>query len=96
MITADLPGPLAAALTLSAAALTLGAALPLYRLVRGPTLPDRAVALDTLSAMLAGLLILLSAMTGRVLFMSVALLVAAVLFVGTVAFAAYVQRRVSR
>ena len=72
----------------------LGAALLLAvaRLVRGPSLPDRALALDTLYINAIALIILYGIWHGTELFFEIALLIAVLGFVSTVAVAKYMLR----
>ena len=73
----------------------LGAALLLAvaRLVRGPSLPDRALALDTLYINAIALIILYGIWQGTELFFEIALLIAVLGFVSTVVLSKYVIRR---
>lgn len=59
--------------------------LTLYRLVRGPTLPDRIVALDTLYINAVALLMLVGIHLESSVFFEAALLIAMMGFAGTVA-----------
>ena len=70
-------------------ALTVGMALMLYRMVKGPHLADRAVAGDVLSLLVVGLVVLLAVDQRRSVSLDVALMVAIVGFAATVAFAQY-------
>ena len=72
----------------------LGAALLLAvaRLVRGPSLPDRALALGTLYINAIALIILYGIWQGTELFFEIALLIAVLGFVSTVAVAKYMLR----
>ena len=63
------------------------------RLIRGPSFPDRVVALDIMATMAIGVIALYSIESGEVIFLDVALILALVAFLGTVAFAYYVERR---
>jgi multicomponent Na+:H+ antiporter subunit F len=76
------------------ALVTLGVALLLavVRLVRGPTLPDRIVAMDLVGVLVVGLIVVLAASTGVRATLDAAVVIALIGFVGTVAYAAYVQR----
>lgn len=73
---------------------TLGVALILtvVRLVRGPTLPDRIVAMDLIGIIVVGLIVVLAASSGVRATLDAALVIALIGFVGTVAYATYVQR----
>lgn len=79
----------------SVALLILAAAMvcSVIRLVRGPTLPDRVVALDLLGVLAAGAIALYSIRTDESTLLPVAIVMALVMFVGTVAFALYLERR---
>jgi multicomponent Na+:H+ antiporter subunit F len=63
------------------------------RLLRGPTLPSRVVALDMMSVLGIGMIVVYAVVTGQPVFVDVAGVLALVSFLGTVAFAAYVERR---
>lgn len=67
--------------------------MAVYRLVRGPTLSDRVLALDTLYIYAAGMLILLGKMLATKVYFEAALLIALLGFVGTVVFGKFVLRR---
>jgi multicomponent K+:H+ antiporter subunit F len=72
----------------------LGAAtlLALYRLVRGPGLPDRILALDTLYVVTTALLVALGIWLDSGVYFEAAMIIALLGFVGTVAFARYLER----
>lgn len=73
---------------------TLGVALLLavVRLVKGPTLPDRIVAMDLIGVLVVGLIVVLAASTDVRATLDAAVVIALIGFVGTVAYATYVQR----
>lgn len=73
-------------------AFTLALLLNLYRLLRGPGLADRILALDTLYINSLALLIAVGLLFGTPLFFEAALVIAALGFVGTVALSKYVLR----
>ena len=66
--------------------------LSVIRLVRGPSLADRVVALDLLSAVAVGITATWSVAAGDAVYLDVALLVALVAFLATVAFARYAEQ----
>ena len=72
----------------------LGIALliALVRLVRGPTLPDRIVAMDLLGVLVVGLISVLAASSGVRAMLDAAIVIALIGFLGTVAYATYVER----
>lgn len=76
------------------AALSLGVVVSLIRLVIGPTLPDRALALDMIAILLVGLLVLHATRDSRPPSMGVAAVLALLNFLGTIAYAIYIRRKV--
>jgi multicomponent Na+:H+ antiporter subunit F len=79
---------------LAAATLCLIAALlaAAWRLLTGPTLADRVVALDLVSMLLVVFLVLFRMLSGVDAYIYVAIALALVSFLGTVAFAHYIDR----
>ena len=73
------------------ALLSLSTLLALWRVVRGPTLPDRVVALDLVGVLIAGIAVVSAARTGSRYFLDVAIVIALISFVGTAAYARYVE-----
>lgn len=67
--------------------------LCLWRLLRGPTVPDRVLALDTLYINTIAMLILFGMYLGSAIFFEAALIIAMLGFVGTVMLCKYVLRR---
>ncbi|MDY6779785.1 MAG: monovalent cation/H+ antiporter complex subunit F [Halobacteria archaeon] len=61
-----------------------------YRVLRGPTVPDRVVALDTISTNFVAIAALVALYTGSGFYVSVALVLAIIGFVSTVSVAKYV------
>jgi multicomponent K+:H+ antiporter subunit F len=76
------------ALTLVAAAV----AMCFWRLLKGPTVLDRILALDTLYVNAIALLVLLGIHISSTLFFEAALLIALMGFIGTVALCKYLMR----
>lgn len=83
----------AATATVMIAALSIGLLLGFYRLVRGPTLSDRVVALDLMTVLIVGLIGLYAIATDEPMLLRVAMVIALISFVGTVAFAYYLQKK---
>ncbi len=63
------------------------------RLVRGPSLPDRVVALDLMAVLTAGMICVYAIDTDQRVFLDVAIILALIVFLGTIAFARYLERR---
>lgn len=62
------------------------------RLVKGPTLPDRIVAMDLFGVLVVGLIVVLAGSSGVRATLDAAIVIALVGFLGTVAYATYVER----
>jgi multicomponent Na+:H+ antiporter subunit F len=89
MTPADMTAsPIAIALTM----LVVAAGLTFVRLVKGPTLPDRVIAIDLIGVLLVCVLVLMAGSTAQGAFLDVAMVVALISFVGTVAYARYIER----
>ena len=73
---------------------TLGLALLIafIRLVKGPTLPDRIVAADLFGVLVVGLIAVLAGWSGVRATLDAAIVIALVGFLGTIAYATYVER----
>ncbi|MFO6446384.1 K+/H+ antiporter subunit F [Erythrobacter sp. NE805] len=80
------------ALAFGFAALGLALVLNLWRLVRGPGMADRILALDTMVINVIGLIVLTGIAENSGTSFEAALLLAMVGFVGTVAYAKFVLR----
>ncbi len=63
----------------------------LYRIGVGPSAPDRTVAIDILGVILVGFCALLSLLTGRDFYLSVAMAWALLSFIGTIALAKHLE-----
>ncbi len=67
--------------------------LSFIRLVRGPTLPDRVVALDLMGVQTVGMIAAYAVATDQPVLLDPATVLALVGLLGTVAFARYLERR---
>jgi multicomponent Na+:H+ antiporter subunit F len=77
---------------IAGAVLAAGMVLSFIRLVQGPTLADRVVAVDALATMAIGALVLIAVITGQGLLLDIALAIALVVFLGTIAMAMTIAR----
>ncbi len=73
--------------------LLLGCFMCLFRVARGPTAPDRTVAIDILGIVIVGFCALLSIVTGKEWFITVAITWSLLSFIGTIALAKYLEGR---
>lgn len=76
--------------------LTIALLLAFSRLVRGPTVPDRVISLDLMASLVVGLLLLTAAQYTILAIVDIALVLALLAFLGTVAFASLIERRTRR
>jgi multicomponent Na+:H+ antiporter subunit F len=67
--------------------------LALLQVVRGPTLPDRVVALDLMATLAMGFIAIYAVTTEQTIFLDVAIVLALIAFLGTVAFAHFIEKR---
>lgn len=87
--TTFLEGATALALVLGGLAILLA----FVRLVCGPSLPDRVVALDLIGVLAVGMIAAYDVATEQPVLLDAATVLALVAFLGTVAFARYVERK---
>lgn len=76
--------------------LILATLLAMVRIVRGPSLPDRVIALDLIGSVVAGIIAVYAVANDEPVFVDVAIVMALVIFIGTIAFARYLERRIAR
>ncbi|TXI06973.1 MAG: cation:proton antiporter [Rhizobium sp.] len=70
--------------------LSIAFLLTVYRVVAGPTLPDRVLALDMLVAIAIGFIAVIAIKTGFTLYIDIAISLGLVGFLATVAFARFI------
>jgi len=84
---------LAESIILAAAALIfLGALLGVLRLLLGPTVVDRVVAIDMLTVMSISIMSLYALVAGRVIYLDAALVYGVLSFLAVIAVARYLER----
>jgi len=83
------PSDVYAAVALAEIAIT---ALLVVRLARGPTVSDRIVALNTMSAQATLTVLLFAAFAGRIVYLDVALWLASFSYLGTIIWSRYLER----
>jgi multicomponent Na+:H+ antiporter subunit F len=79
-------------LDVAAGLLSVAGLIAVFRVLGGPTLPDRVVALDLIGVIVVCFAVVSAAATGSAWFLDVAIVVALVSFVGTIAYAKYIER----
>lgn len=73
--------------------ISIAAALSAVRILRGPTTPDRVVALDVMSVNAIAFIAVYAIETNHSSILDVAIILGLLSFLGTVAFAFYLERR---
>jgi multicomponent Na+:H+ antiporter subunit F len=86
-------GNLTFVINLVYALLSAALLLAFVRLVRGPSLPDRVISLDLMASVVVGFICVYAIGTNQQVFLDVAIVLALIAFLGTVAFAQYIGRR---
>lgn len=77
---------------LAEALLGVGLILCLVRLILGPSVPDRVVALDLSSTLVVGIIALETLASNQDLFLRIAVVITMLSFLGTVSFANYIAK----
>lgn len=77
---------------LSCLILMLSLVLSIIRLIKGPTLADRVVALDLISFITVGFIALYTLYSGQKALLDIAITLGLVAFLGTIAFARYIVK----
>lgn len=73
--------------------LLLSCFMCLYRIGRGPSAPDRTVAIDILGIIIVGFCAILGLTTGKDFYLNIALAWALLSFIGTIALAKFLEGR---
>jgi multicomponent Na+:H+ antiporter subunit F len=69
--------------------LSISSILIAIRFIKGPSLPDRILALDLMSANLIGIIITYATINHNIILMDVAIILSLIAFLGTMSFAYY-------
>ena len=72
--------------------LSVGMLFALVRLLRGPSLPDRVVALDLIAMVIAGFIVAYMVYVNEPVYLDAVVIMALITFFGTVAFARYLEK----
>jgi multicomponent Na+:H+ antiporter subunit F len=67
--------------------------LVFVRFIKGPTISDRIIAVDLLVTIGIGIIAVYSVQTNQSTFLDIALILALIAFLGTVAYSSYIQKR---
>jgi multicomponent Na+:H+ antiporter subunit F len=80
------------AITLTFILMSLALVVVFIRLVKGPTLPDRVVALELMASILVGIIGVHAIYTGSSSFIDVAIVMALTAFLAAIGFARFLER----
>lgn len=81
-------------LLVSLALFMVAIVLSLYRVIKGPSMPDRAIALDTIGVNLISAIAIVSIVLKTKAFLEAILILGILAFIGTIAFSKYIERGV--
>jgi len=81
---------------LSLGMLSLALFFALIRLAKGPSLPDRVMALDLMGSIVVGMIAVYCIVTGNAEFLDTGIVLALIGFLSTVAFAKFIEKGLSR
>ena len=73
--------------------LILTIALCLYRVIRGPTVADRVVAIEIIGVIVVGICVIMSISTGKAFLIDIGIAWIILSFIGTLTMAKYLGRR---
>ncbi|OCA81121.1 Na(+)/H(+) antiporter subunit F1 [Pradoshia sp. D12] len=82
------------AMTVALFILTLSILISIYRLYKGPSMPDRVMALDSIGIHLISGVAIFSVLFKSHAFLDIILLLGILSFIGTIAFARFIERGV--
>ncbi|ASJ10600.1 cation:proton antiporter [Thermococcus sp. P6] len=71
--------------------IVISAFLALFRVLLGPSVPDRVVGVDTVNTLIVAAMVLLGAAYDRTIYIDIAIVYALLSYVGTLAIARYLQ-----
>jgi multicomponent Na+:H+ antiporter subunit F len=74
--------------------LSLSILASLYRVFKGPSMPDRVIALDSIGINIIGIVAILSVILNTLAFLEIILLIGILAFIGTIAFSKFLERGV--
>ncbi|HMO04169.1 MAG TPA: monovalent cation/H+ antiporter complex subunit F [Kiritimatiellia bacterium] len=78
--------------TISLYMLLVSMALAFVRVIRGPSLPDRIIALDLIASVVVGILCIHAIRSDEYVYLTAGIALALIAFIGTVALALFIRR----
>jgi len=86
--------PVEVAAIISLLLIFMALVLTFIRMILGPSLPDKIVALDLIAMLVLGIIISYVALSKQIVYLNAIVLLALIAFLGTVAFARYLEKRI--
>ncbi|WP_439185215.1 monovalent cation/H+ antiporter complex subunit F [Carboxylicivirga taeanensis] len=80
------------AFVIAATFLLVAFALTLFRLVKGPTIQDRIVAMDLIASISMAFILLYSMLMRQAVYFDITIIISLISFIGTVAISTYLKR----
>lgn len=74
--------------------LSISILVSLYRVFKGPSMPDRVIAMDSIGINIIGVVAILSVTLNTLAFLEIILLIGILAFIGTIAFSKFLERGV--
>ncbi|MGI5891446.1 MAG: Na(+)/H(+) antiporter subunit F1 [Bacillota bacterium] len=81
-------------LTVALILFSVAIAILMYRVIKGPSVPDRIIAMDAIGINLIAMMAILSILLKTYAFFDIILLLGILSFIGTVAFSKFIERGV--
>ncbi|MCM3111419.1 Na(+)/H(+) antiporter subunit F1 [Lederbergia lenta] len=81
-------------LSISLSLFALSIAIVLYRIIRGPSMPDRVIAMDTIGVNLISGIAVISILLKTRAFLEVILIIGILAFISTIALSKFIERGV--
>jgi multicomponent Na+:H+ antiporter subunit F len=75
------------------AMLLLAFGLAFYRLIKGPTVSDRIVAMDLIASVTMGFILIYSVLINKAIYFDIVITISLISFIGTVAISTYLKQK---
>lgn len=79
-------------LIMAFAMLLLAFALALVRIIKGPTVQDRVVAMDLIASITMGFILVYSVLINKAMYFDIVIIISLISFIGTVAISTYLKQ----
>ena len=76
--------------------LSVSILITLVRFIIGPSLSDRVISLELIALIIIGIIAIYSMVTDEPVFIDIAVIISLISFLGTIAFAYYLEKRIKK